>query len=57
MKFKLNVHEVTDFLYDNTKTYFSNQVVATGANPLGTKQIDGNVRGVKITKVETTQNY
>ncbi|OBS13180.1 hypothetical protein ATE49_14035 [Elizabethkingia miricola] len=51
VKFKLNVHEVTDFLYDNTKTYFSNQVVATGANPLGTKQIDGNVRGVKITKV------
>lgn len=50
VKFKVNVAEVSDFLYDNTKTYFSNQTV-TATNILGSKTIDGNVRGVKITKV------
>ncbi|MDR2229280.1 hypothetical protein BAS09_16585 [Elizabethkingia ursingii] len=50
VKFKLSVAEVSDFLYDNTKTYFSNQNV-TATNVLGSKNIDGFVRGVKITKV------
>ena len=49
MKFKVNVAEVSDFLYDNTKTYFSNQTV-TATNILGSKTIDGNVRGVKLLK-------
>ncbi|MHC6200151.1 DUF4270 domain-containing protein [Elizabethkingia miricola] len=50
VKFKLSVAEVSDFLYDNTKTYFSNQTV-TATNVLGSKNINAFVSGVKITKV------
>ena len=50
VKFTVRVAEVGDFLYDNATTVFSNKTV-TEVTPLGSKVINGNVSGVKITKV------
>ncbi|MDE5526710.1 DUF4270 domain-containing protein [Elizabethkingia meningoseptica] len=49
-KFTVRVAEVGDFLYDTSVPVYSNQTV-NEITPLGSKVIDGNVRGIKITKV------
>lgn len=56
-KFKVNVHQVNDFLDSYQTKVFSNKEVALGAL-LGSKTFDGNIRSIKITKdTDNTELY
>lgn len=48
-KFNIDVEEVVDFLGANTAEVFSNKSVQT-TTFLGTKEFDGNIRSIKVTK-------